>query len=69
MTKAILIDTIGKLFVDDDFRTRFNTNKDEALRSIDLTDEERQFLKDKANIIRECTDQISVSYDGEDKRH
>lgn len=69
MTKDILIDTIGKLFVDQDFRNEFNNNMETTIGNISgLNDEEKKFLKDMANKIRECTDALGIRYEGQNKR-
>ena len=69
MTKQKLIDTIGKVFVDNNFRNEFNSNPENAIAGIsDLSDMERQFLKDMAAKIGECTTGLDdLSYEGENK--
>ena len=68
MTKQVLIDTIGKVFVDNGFRNEFNSDPEKAIAGIsDLSDMERQFLKDMAAKIGECTTGLDVSYEGENK--
>jgi len=70
MTKQILIDTIGRVFVDNDFRNEFNNNTDSTISGISgLSDEEKNFLKSMAVKIGECTVGLNVSYEGENKRH
>lgn len=69
MSKGLIIDTIGRLFVEDDFRNEFNNNSDRTLGKISgLTDKEKQFLKEKANVIRDCTDALAVTYQGGKKK-
>lgn len=69
MSKQTLINTIGRLFIDEDFRNEYYNNRDQTLDGIsDLTKEEKQFLKDMQDSIRECTDTLNIRYEGENKR-
>jgi hypothetical protein len=69
MSNGLVIDTIGRLFIEEDFRDEFNNNRDRALAKISgLTDQEKQFLKEKSNIIRDCTDALVVTYQGGKKK-
>jgi hypothetical protein len=69
MSKGLVVDTIGRLFIDEDFRNEFNNNRETTLEKISgLTDKEKQFLKEKSNIIRDCTDSLVVTYQGGKKK-
>jgi hypothetical protein len=68
MTKQVLIDTIGRVFVDNDFRNEFNGNPERAISGIsDLSDKEREFLKEMSTKIGECTAGLDLTYEGENK--
>ena len=70
MSKQTLINTIGRIFVDEDFRNEYYKNRDQTLDGIrDLTNEEKQFLRDMQDSIRECANSLDISYEGERKRH
>ena len=69
MSKPTLINTIGRIFVDEDFRNEYYTNRDQTLDSIrDLTNEEKKFLIDMEKSIKECVNTLNISYEGERKR-
>ena len=69
MSKQTLINTIGRLFVDEDFRNEYYNNRDQTLDGIrDLTNEEKQFLRDMQDSVRECTDTLNIRYESENKR-
>lgn len=69
MAKQDLIDTIGKVFVDNDFREQFNNNTENTIAGISgLSEEEKKFLGEISVKIGECTSGLSVRYEGENKR-
>jgi hypothetical protein len=69
MSKKDLINTIGRIFVDEQFRTEYFNNTDQTVDSItELTDTEKQFLKSEKNKIRPYVEQLNVRYEGENKR-
>lgn len=69
MSKQELIDTIGKLFVDEQFRSRYFNNLEQELNSIQgLSNQEKQFLREKNDSIREAITTMNIKYNGEDKR-
>jgi hypothetical protein len=69
MGRQELLATIGRLFVETQFRTEFFNNTDQAVDSITgLTDAEKQFLKSNKNVIRPSVEQLDIRYEGENKR-
>lgn len=69
MSKKVLINTIGKVFTDSKFRSKFNLDVDSTLAVIrGLTPKEKEFLKRKRSVIKECTKSLNMSYHGENKR-
>ena len=70
MGKDELIETIGRAIVDENFRRDFAANPDSAVNSVkDLEPEEKDFLKDHSNEIRDLATALSVKYFGESKRN
>ena len=72
MSKQELVKTIGKLVVDKQFRDKYFNNFDQVLDSIpDLSDSEKQFLREKNDAIRQAITEMSmdIEYEGEDKRN
>jgi hypothetical protein len=68
MTKQVLIDTIGRIFLDNVFRNEFNSETEKVIAGIpDLSEMERKFLKDMAANIGQCTTGLDVEYEGENK--
>ncbi len=71
MSKQELIKTIGKLVVDEQFRNEYFSNIDQTLNSIPgLSDDEKQFLREKNDDIHEAITEMNmnIEYEGEDKR-
>ncbi len=70
MSKLDLINTVGKLFVDEQFRSDYFNNLDQVLNSIQgLSDKEKQFLRDNNDSIHEAITAMNIRYSGEDKSH
>ena len=70
MGKKELIDTIGRAMVDEDFRKKFAENADSVVDSISgLGAEEKDFLKNNSNKIRDLATDLNVKYHGESKRN
>jgi hypothetical protein len=70
MAKRSLINLIGKLYVDENFRDKYFSDSDAALKKVTgLTTKEKDFLKDNENDIRQCIDNLDIKYKGENKRN
>jgi FixJ family two-component response regulator len=68
MSKQDLLNTIGKVFVDKEFRQEFSSNTDQTLDSIaGLTNKEKQILKDMKNDIDLWANKLDIHYTGENK--
>jgi hypothetical protein len=68
MTKEDVVNVIGKLFVDEEFRREFINNKEQALRSFPgLTQSEKDFLDTKEDDIQGFVRALDIKYDGENK--
>jgi hypothetical protein len=69
MTKKDLVDVIGRLIVDAEFRTKYFDDKNEALREYTkLTPPEKEFLDTNENSIREYANKLNIKYGAEGKR-
>ena len=65
MSKQELINIVGKMFVDEQFRTNFMnaTNIDRLLHNTQgLTDTEKQFLKDEKETIQTAIKNLDTKY-------
>jgi hypothetical protein len=70
MGKNELIDTIGKAMVDEEFREKFGRDPNGTIDSISgLGADEKDFLKNHANKIRDMATDLNVKYHGESKRN
>lgn len=68
MTRQELINTIGRLFVDKSFRDDFNNNVEKTVSDVNgLSDEEKKFLREMSTKIADCTKDLDVEYQGENK--
>jgi hypothetical protein len=69
MTKQDLVNVIGKLFVDEEFRREYFNNKEQALSNFSgLTPSEKDFLDTKEDDIRGFVNALDIKYKGENKR-
>ena len=69
MSKLTLINIIGRIFVDVDFRNEYYKNIDQTLSGIsDLTDEEKQFLRDFQGTIKECANTLDIGYESTERK-
>jgi|RhiMetdeSRZDD1v2_1073273.scaffolds.fasta_scaffold1367628_1 hypothetical protein len=68
MSRRVLINIIGKVFIDSEFRKKFRTDTDKALANSDLTAKEKTFLKSKRGKILDSARSLNVTYQGENKR-
>lgn len=69
MTKQDLVNVVGRLFVDEEFRRKYFNNKEQALSSFSgLTLDEKKFLDNEEDHIRDLVDALKIKYEGEDKR-
>jgi hypothetical protein len=69
MSKKVLINIIGKVFTDSDFRKKFRTDIDSTLDPISgLTPKEKIFLKKKRLSVVDFSKALNLSYKGENKR-
>jgi hypothetical protein len=68
MARQDLVNVIGRLFVDEDFRRDYLNNREQALSSFSgLTSSERAFLDSSEDDIHGFVDALDIHYDGENK--
>lgn|GEM_PF-2887171 len=69
MAKRSLVNIIGKLFVDDEFREKYFSDSDAALKKLTgLTTKEKNFLKDNEMDIHRWAESLDIKYMGVSKR-
>ena len=68
MSKRVLINTLGKVFIDSEYRKKFRTETDKALANCDLTPKEKTFLKDNRGKILASAKDLNMIYQGENKK-
>ena len=69
MSKQTLINIIGRIFVDEDFRNEYYNNRDQTLDGIsDLTNEEKQTLRDFQDTIKDCANTLDIKYESTERK-
>ena len=68
MSRRVLINTIGKVFIDSEFRKKFRTDTDKALANLDLEPKEKTLLKNKRGKILDSARDLNLMYQGENKK-